>query len=83
MRRDTVSDARKKMPDRQRQQYHAAVAEHVALAINHIDRCFLLPLGREIALRLRVRRAGSFDFIAMNNEGRALEEGIAAAMIGM
>jgi hypothetical protein len=67
----------------QRQQYHASVAKHVALTVNHIERCFLLPFCREIALRLCARRAGSLNFVAMNDEGRPLEEAIAAAMIGM
>ncbi len=97
-RNDTVSDARKNSPDRssrtsapvvpwrvarQRHQNDAAVAEHVALAVDRIDRRAVLPLGRDIALRLRALGARRFDLLAMNNETRALEEGIAAAMVGM
>src|ERR1700741_2665853 len=65
------------------EQYHASIAEHVTLTVDHINWCFLLPFSPDIALRLRAGRAGSFHFLAMNDEGRALEEAIAAAMIRM
>ena len=68
----------------QRDQHDAAVAEQVALAARSSSIGYrLIPLGREIALRLGVRRARRLDLARMDHECRALEEGVAAAMVGM
>ena len=64
-------------------QHDAAVAEEVALAVDRVRRRRLLPLGGDIARRFRARRARRFDLPGVNDAGRALEESVAAAMVGM
>ena len=64
-------------------QRDAAIAEQIALAVDRVERRRLLPFGRQIAGRFGVRRAGCRDFRGVDDEAGALEEGVAAAMVGV
>ena len=64
-------------------QHDPLVAEHVALAGNLVERQADVPFAGEEAHRDRVRRARGSHLIRVHHAGRALEEGVAAAMIRM
>ena len=67
----------------QRQEHDPAVGKEVALARDFVDRHWLIPIGGEIAGRLAAGRAGSGEFIAVNEKTCLAEKRIAAAMVGM
>src|SRR5258706_16042747 len=67
----------------ERYQHQLAVPEYVALAGDGIRWLSVVPIGPQIAGRLRPGRVRSLDFRGMHQDGRLLEKLVAAAMIGM
>src|ERR1041385_5550146 len=67
----------------QRDQYDTSIPEKIALTPKFFGRRRLLPLNREIAGVLGVRRARGLDLLFMNDEARPMEKRVATAVVGM
>src|ERR1700677_3648148 len=68
---------------RQWNQDQPAVAEHIPVASNWIDRLAMVPIRPQIAGGLRARRVRGLDLPGMHQGGFLLEKRIAATMVGM
>ena len=82
LQRDQRADRARRMAG-QRDQHDACRRRTGRARRRRIDRRPVIPLGRADSPRLGVRRARRLDLLFVDHDGRALEERVAAAMVGM